>query len=163
MSLSATVSEGFADAYGRYAERVHSLAAGLSDEQFWTKPYPYGNSFGHLVLHLTGNLNEYIGKQIAGTGYMRDREREFTDTARPPKRDVLAAFDRAVEMVLATLETQTAETLVLLPADAEGEHFSNRSRFAVFLHCVSHLNHHIGQMIYLEKELHLQNPQRSAS
>ena len=157
MELAAAVKEGLSGAFGTYAGRVRQLAETLSDEQFWTKPYPYGNSFGHLVLHLTGNLNEYIGKEIAGTGYVRDREREFTETARPPKKDVLAAFDRTTELVLETLETQTAETFVLLPADSEGEHFSNGSRFAVFLHCVSHLNHHVGQMIYLEKELNSVN------
>jgi len=38
----------------------------LSNEQFWPKPYPYGNSIGHLVLHLTGNLNYYIGARVGG-------------------------------------------------------------------------------------------------
>ena len=58
---------------------MHRLAEGLSDVQFWARPYPYGNSMGHLVLHLTGNLNFYIGREMAGTGYVRDREREFHD------------------------------------------------------------------------------------
>ena len=33
----------------------------VAEEQLWTKPFPFGNSIGHLVLHLTGNLNHYIG------------------------------------------------------------------------------------------------------
>lgn len=158
MESVTAVTEGLSVAFSMYAGRVRQLSETLSDKQFWTKPYPYGNSVGHLVLHLTGNLNEYIGEQIAGTGYVRDREREFTDTARPPKEDVLAAFDRTVAMVLGVLEAQTAESLIAVPYDSEGTHFANRSRFGVFLHCVSHLDHHLGQMIYLEKEL-----QRSAS
>ena len=56
------------------------------------KPFPFGNSFGHLVLHLTGNLNYYIGTQIAGTGYVRDRDREFTETQHLPKEEVLQRF-----------------------------------------------------------------------
>ena len=63
--------------YAANTARIRELAAPLSNEQFWQKPYPYGNSFGHLVLHLTGNLNYYIGAQIANTGYVRDRPREF--------------------------------------------------------------------------------------
>ncbi len=153
MDLATAVTEGLSGAFGTYAGRVRQLSETLSEEQFWTRPYPYGNSFGHLALHLTGNLNEYIGKQIAGTGYVRDRELEFTDTARPPKGEVLAAFDRATDMVLETLEAQAAQTLVLTPADAERAHFSTQSCFSAFLHCTSHLNHHVGQMIYLEKEL----------
>ena len=153
MELETAVQKGLSGAFSTYAERVRQLSEPLSDEQFWTKPYPYGNSFGHLILHLTGNLNTYIGAQIAGTGYVRDREREFTEQARPSKDEVLGNFDVAVAMVTATLETQTSESLVAMPEDSAGNHFSDRSRFAVFLHCASHLNHHVGQMIYLEKEL----------
>lgn len=151
MDLAVAVKGGLLGALGKHAGRVRALSEGLSDEQFWTKPYPYGNSFGHLVLHLTGNLNHYIGAQIAGTGYVRDREREFTDTAKRPKAEVLSEFGDAVKMVSQTLEAQTAESLVLAPVQAERADFD--TRFAIFFHCISHLNHHVGQMIYLEKEL----------
>jgi len=66
--LKATIASSLAARYTRLAGVVRELAAPLSDEQFWAKPFAYGNSFGHLVLHLTGNLNYYIGAQIAGTG-----------------------------------------------------------------------------------------------
>ena len=59
--LSDTVAHGFIHAYRDYAQRVRALSEKLSEEQFWTKPYPYGNSFGHLTLHIIGNLNYYIG------------------------------------------------------------------------------------------------------
>ena len=78
----------------------HELAAPLENEKFWQKPYPYGNSFGHLVLHLTGNLNYYIGAQIAQTGYIRDRPREFNDPNPPSKDEALKRFDAAVAMVV---------------------------------------------------------------
>ncbi len=51
----------------------------IPEDQLWTKPFAFGNSIGHLVLHLTGNLNHYVGALVAGTGYVRDREHEFTD------------------------------------------------------------------------------------
>ena len=68
-TLSATVSSGMRARYSELAGRVRELAAPLSEEQFWQKPFPFGNSFGHLVLHLTGNLNYYIGAQIAQSVY----------------------------------------------------------------------------------------------
>lgn len=151
MDLSVAVKGRLRGALDKHAERVLALSEGLSDEQFWTKPYPYGNAFGHLVLHLTGNLNHYIGAQIAGTGYVRDREREFTDASERPKAEVLGDFGDAVKMVAQTLEAQTAESLVRAPLETERADFD--TRFAVFFHCISHLNHHVGQMIYLEKEL----------
>ena len=147
--LPDTVSGTLVGAYKRYAERVRALSGGLTDEQFWTKPYPYGNSFGHLVLHLTGNLNHFIGAEIAETGYVRDREREFTDTAKRPKAEVLREFDAAIGMVVATLGAQTAETWSA-PYSAHAEY---HDRLGIAFHGAAHLYHHVGQMIYLEKEL----------
>lgn len=91
--LPAAVSRGLASSFRDFAGTVRGLAEGLSDEQFWRWPYPYGNSFGHLVLHLDGNLNHFVGARVTGTSYVRDREREFTEGARPPKEEVLARLD----------------------------------------------------------------------
>jgi hypothetical protein len=149
--LSATVASGFINSFRQFARQVHALSDKLSEGQFWTKPYPYGNSFGHLVLHLTGNLNYYIGAQLAGTGYVRDREREFTDTAAGSKEEVLRGLDAALAMVLATLESQTAETWSQAYEATDAADFV-RDRFSIVLRCATHFHHHIGQMIYLEKE-----------
>src|SRR6202167_452932 len=102
-NLTETVASCLAARYRKLAGVVHELAAPLTEEQFWAKPFPFGNSFGHLVLHLTGNLNYYIGAQIAGTGYVRDRPLEFSETSRPPKSEVLGNFENAVGMVLETI------------------------------------------------------------
>ncbi len=91
--LSNSIANGFIHACRDYVHRAHALSEKLSEEQFWTKPYPYGNSFGHLTLHLIGKLNYYIGAQIAGTGYVRDREREFSESAPPSKEEVLRRLD----------------------------------------------------------------------
>ena len=87
--LHSTLAAVLSDRYATNAARVRELAAPVGDEQFWQKPFPFGNSFGHLVLHLTGNLNYYIGAQIAKTGYVRDRPREFNDPNPPSKDEAL--------------------------------------------------------------------------
>ena len=115
-------------------------------KQFWTKPYPYGNSFGHLVLHLTGNLNYYIGAQIANTGYVRDREREFTEPNPPSKEEALKALDATVAMVMETVRAQSAGDWVK-SYSAANTNCSNR--LDMVLQCAAHMQHHIGQMIYL--------------
>jgi Protein of unknown function (DUF1572) len=149
--LNETISSGFAGHYERLASRVHELAKPLTSEQFWQKPFLFGNSFGHLVLHLTGNLNYYIGTEIAGTGYVRDRDREFNEAERPSKHEVMSRFDEAVAMVARVARTQTEEDwpakyTAIREADAG-------NRFNIFLRCASHLHHHLGQMTYLQKEL----------
>src|SRR6202171_3608274 len=105
-NLEATIASGMTERYRTLALRVRELAALLTEEQFWLKPFPFGNSFGHLVLHLTGNLNYYIGAQIAKTGYVRDRPREFNDPNPPSKDEALQRFEDAVAMVLKTIRTQ---------------------------------------------------------
>src|ERR1035438_3760886 len=107
--LNETLASVLADRYSTNAARVHELAALLTHDEFWQKPFPYGNSFGHLVLHLTGNLNYYIGAQIANTGYVRDRPREFNGPNPPTKDEALKLFDAAVQMVLQTIHAQSPE------------------------------------------------------
>ena len=110
--LHATLVSVLADRYAANALRVRELAVPLTEKQFWQKPFPYGNSFGHLVLHLTGNLNYYIGAQIAKTGYVRDRPREFNDPNPPSKEEALKRFDDAVAMVIKTVHAQSSDGLV---------------------------------------------------
>src|SRR5579864_1918157 len=149
--LNKTIGEGFARRFEELGEKVGELAGPLSDEHFWTKPFAFGNSFGHLMLHLTGNLNYYIGTEIAGTGYVRDRDREFTEAARAEKKEVMRRFDDTVAMVARTARAQT-EADWMKPYSAMREEDAD-NRFNIFLRCATHLHLHVGQMSYLEKEL----------
>jgi len=144
--LRSTVSSVLTDRYTANAARVRELAAPLTNAQFWQKPFPFGNSFGHLVLHLTGNLNYYIGAQIAKTGYIRDRPREFHDPDPPTKEEALQRFDDAVAMVLKTIHAQSPEDW---SAEYSGVGTDARNRLAMVAQCAAHMQHHIGQMIYL--------------
>jgi hypothetical protein len=75
--LSAIVSRSLQAEYESVRVKVHGLVQGLSTDQLWQRPYSYVNSVGHLLLHLTGNLSYYIGAQIAGSGYVRNRPWSF--------------------------------------------------------------------------------------
>jgi len=148
--LNEIVCSGLAARFVKLAAVISELAAPLSEEQFWAKPFPFGNSFGHLLLHLTGNLNYYIGAEMAGTGYVRDRPREFSDSTRPSKSEVLKKFDQAIEMVIATIKTQSADDW---SREYRGTGSEARGRFEMALQCATHLHHHIGQMMYLQFEM----------
>jgi len=149
--LNETVVTGLATYYEFVAAQLHERVDPLSNEQFWRKPYPYGNSVGHLVLHLTGNLNYYIGACVAETGYIRDRDREFTDKQPPPKEAALLAFDRTIAMVTATIRKQSARDLgKAYTAEREPE---AADRFQIFVRCAGHAYHHVGQIVYLSREL----------
>ena len=151
VEINETVSAGLAAYYEYIAAQLHKWVDPLSNEQFWRKPYPYGNSAGHLVLHLTGNLNYYIGARIAETGYVRDRDREFTEKQPPRKEEVLRELDRTIAMVVAAIRKQNAEDWGTAYT-AEREPLA-KDRFSIFLRCAGHFYHHVGQMVYLTREL----------
>lgn len=151
--LNETLSAVLSDRYALNAARVHELAAPLTDALFWQKPFPYGNSFGHLVLHLTGNLNYYIGAQIAKTGYVRDRPHEFNDPNPPSKDEALKRFDAAVSMVRETIREQSPDDW---SAEYSGVGTNAKARLDMIMQCAAHIQHHIGQMIYLCYEIRRQ-------
>jgi uncharacterized damage-inducible protein DinB len=115
------------------------------------RPYSYGNSIGHLLLHLTGNLSYYIGAEIGGTGYVRNRPLEFADTVRYPKQELLAKFDAAVATVAAALQKQSQGDWSAAYTAKGLEDCGDR--FSAFLRCAAHISHHTGQMMYLVKEM----------
>ncbi len=149
--LASIVASTLAGYFKEVREKVHTWVAPVSTEQLWMRPYPYGNSIGHLLLHITGNLNYYIGTCIAGTGYVRDRDREFNEAAKRSKDEVLADFDRVIDLVVSTIGAQSARDWCA-PYSAEREPPA-KDRFTAFFRMAAHAYHHVGQMIYLSKEL----------
>ena len=149
--LSRVIGKDLSDYYAMVREQTHQWVDPLSEEQIWQRPFAHGNSVGHLLLHMTGNLNYYIGARIAETGYVRDRDREFSESEAKPKAEVLAAFDRAIAMVIESIERQSGEDwLERYSAVREPE---SQERFAIFLRCAGHAYHHVGQLVYLSREL----------
>jgi hypothetical protein len=159
--LPSTISSDFAGYYEYIAAHVHKWVDPLTQEQFWHNPFAYGNSAGHLILHLTGNLNYYIGAQVAETGYIRNRDREFTETAKTDKAKVMHAFDQTMAMVVATIQKQKPGDW-MAPYSAEREPEA-AERFMIFLRSAGHAYHHVGQLIFLSKELRRESEPRPAS
>jgi uncharacterized damage-inducible protein DinB len=159
--LPGTISSDFATYYNYIAEHVHKWVDPLTQEQFWHNPFSYGNSAGHLILHMTGNLNYYIGARVAGNAYIRDRDREFTETENLKKKEVMEAFDQTIATVVATIKKQQPEDwMAAYSAEREPE---AQERFMIFLRCAGHAYHHVGQLIFLSKELKRKAEPQSAS
>lgn len=148
--LNAAVAAGLAHEYEDLRRSVHKWVDPLSTDELWTNPFAFGNTVGHLLLHLTGNLDHYVGAEIAGTGYVRDRPLEFSDATRRAKDDVLRAFDQAVALVVDTIGAQT-EADWRTPYSAAGHDAADR--FSIVMHCATHPNHHLGQIIVLARQL----------
>jgi hypothetical protein len=148
--LSESLCAAFVSEFRHRAAELHKWVDPLSEEQIWHNPFTYGNCVGHLVLHLTGNLRYYIGARIAGTGYVRNRDLEFSEPRKLSKAEVLGKFDDTIAMVIATIEKQREDDWTA-PYSAEREPDS-KNRVTLILRCASHLHHHVGQIIYLSRE-----------
>jgi uncharacterized damage-inducible protein DinB len=127
-------------------QAVRELANPLSEDELWRKPLEPGNSIGHLMLHLTGNLNYFVGAHLGGSGYVRDREREFTEAAPPSKAMTLANLEAAVATFRRVVGGLSAEQLA-------APHPETRfgSVFKALVHLVAHFALHRGQMSYLAR------------
>jgi uncharacterized damage-inducible protein DinB len=143
--LATAVKDDLIRYFRHLGARVERAARSLPPDKFWVKPFAFGNSVGHLILHLTGNLNHYIGAQIASTGYVRNRPLEFSDPTQHSPAQVLARFQEAIELVARTIKLLDDAALVLPVTDYD----PIQTRFGLLLVCASHLNNHVGQMAYL--------------
>jgi uncharacterized damage-inducible protein DinB len=136
------------EALEKQRDEMRNLVEPLSEAEFWTKPLDPGNSVGHLVLHLAGNLNHFVGGQLGGTGYVRDREREFTETHVPSKAETLRQLDDAVATFRRVVGGLDAERLAAPHPEA---------RFGVVMsaltHLLAHFSLHRGQTSYIVRLL----------
>jgi uncharacterized damage-inducible protein DinB len=125
-------------------DAVREIVNGLSDQELWTKPMDPGNSVGHLVLHLTGNLNHFVGAQLGHTAYVREREKEFTDAHPPTRQELLANLDGAVTTFGRVVGGLSEEQL-------RAPHPEGRLGMVVrgLMHLLTHFALHRGQMSYI--------------
>ena len=115
------------------------------EEDLWICPPGIANSGGTLILHIAGNLRFFIGSQLGGIAYVRDREAEFTDM-NVPGAELATSLDFAAKAVAETLAGMDEDQLHgEYPLEIDGQ----RLPTGVFLlRLVSHLAYHLGQINY---------------
>lgn len=116
-----------------------------NEESLWKIDKNISNSGGNLCLHLLGNLNTYIGAELGKTGYIRQRDLEFS-LKDIPKTELLEKLETLIEIVDSTLEKLSDEDL---KKDYPQESLGYKMTTEYFLiHLLSHLNYHLGQINY---------------
>jgi hypothetical protein len=92
--------------------RVKHCLGQLTDEQVWRRPQPSLNSIGNLILHLCGNLRQWVVAGVGGAADARDRPAEFAQRGPIPKAEVLATLDAVVGEARGVLGGLTARQLL---------------------------------------------------
>ncbi len=117
-----------------------------SESNMWITDLEITNSGGNLCLHLIGNLKTFIGAALANSGYIRQRELEFS--AKDIRRsDMLTEIDETIDIVTQGLNQLSEEQMINSTFPIKiWAHETNMPFTLIHLH--SHLNYHLGQINY---------------
>lgn len=115
------------------------------EKNLWIIDKDISNSAGNLCLHLIGNLNTYIGKELGGSDYIRNREEEFS-WKDIPRSLLLQKIDDTMNVVESSLARLSAQQL---EEDYPAPVFDQPMTTGYFLvHLATHLSYHLGQINY---------------
>jgi uncharacterized damage-inducible protein DinB len=134
---------------GEYERKIAFCLDAVTDEQLWWRPNPWSNSIGNLVLHLCGNLSQWLLAGVGGRPYERDRPAEFAALGGAGAAELKARLAAVVagcrEVVSGLSDEALARPHTIQGQDTDG--------FGAVLHVVEHMSYHTGQILTLTKQL----------
>src|SRR5216684_5232627 len=140
MSVANELSELYRRDITRLLQEVKAFR---NQETLWQSLPGISNSAGNLVLHLEGNLREYIGRQLGGVPYDRQRDLEFTASGLAPE-DLLQRVASVRELIPGIISGLSPAALdAIYPDEVLGTRLSTRQ---FLIHLQGHLNYHLGQI-----------------
>lgn len=134
---------------GEWWPRLRSSVEPLSEEQLWWRPNEASNSIGNLLLHLNGNVRQWLVASFNRQEDRRNRPAEFAEKAGGPASDLLMRLGATMDEAAAVLGALTEEEL-LAPMEIQGYHVTGLG--AVY-QVVEHFGLHYGQIVYIVKAL----------
>ncbi len=129
-------------------QKIEHCLAQLSDEQVWWRPRPEMNSIANLMLHLSGNVRQWIISGIGGAKDVRNRPGEFADQSRRQKKELLATLKSTVDEADVVLSDLSAAQLL---SSKRIQGFDTTVMGAIF-GCVPHFRGHVQEIIHMTRE-----------
>lgn len=131
------------------SERIGVCLSKLSEEQVWARKSANENAVGNIVLHLCGNLRQWIGHGVAGLPDIRERDAEFNATGGTDIAALRAQLEKTVDETVRAIEQLPAEDLLTVVSIQK---YSIPKMEAIY-HVVEHFAQHTGQIIFATKLL----------
>ncbi len=135
--------------FGEWWPRLTSVVDGLTEEQLWWRPNDASNSIGNLLLHLNGNVRQWLVASFNREEDRRDRPAEFAEKAGGSPDAVLSTLATTLDDAATVLSRLTEQDL-LAPLEIQGYHVTGLG--AVY-QVVEHFGMHYGQIVYIAKTL----------
>jgi hypothetical protein len=133
----------------QYWPRLRACVESLSDERVWWRPNEWSNSIGNLVLHLNGNVGQWLVASFSRLEDRRDRPAGFNAHGGIPATALIARLSTTMQQASEVLSRLT-EADLLAPFDIQGYHVTGLD--AVY-QVVEHFGLHYGQILYITKML----------
>ena len=133
--------------FEKYLPRIVRCLQLLSEKEIWWRPNTASNAAGNIVLHLCGNLRQWIISGLGGAPDMRARDTEFSERGPIPRRMLIKQLKTTVREACETIDRLSAETL-LQDFSIQGFHVSG---LVAILHVYEHFAYHAGQIAYITK------------
>jgi uncharacterized damage-inducible protein DinB len=131
----------------QYEQRIATCIGKLSDEQVWARGGENENAVGNLVLHLCGNVRQWIVAGVGGRTFSRDRDAEFDARGGLTPAELTSRLHATVEEASVALESVTAARL----AERTMIQKYDVSVLEAIYHVVEHFAMHTGQIIFATK------------
>ena len=129
--------------------RVIKCLEMLNEEEIWYRPNNQSNSVGNLVLHLNGNLNQWILDYIGGKAFVRNRQLEFDAEKTHNKEELILMMTNLSEELVSCIQLISNDKLLdILPIENQQE-----TGISVLIHITEHFSFHAGQIAYITKWL----------
>ena len=130
-----------------YLPKLLHCVEQLTDDDLWWRPNDVSNSIGNLILHLCGNLRQWIVSSIGGAEFKRDRDGEFATRGPVPRAELIANLRQTMSEVDRVLEGLDARRLL---ERLKIQKYDVSTLQAVY-HVVEHFGYHLGQILYIYK------------
>lgn len=134
---------------GQFWPRLREAVAPLTEEQVWWRPNEASNSIGNLMLHLNGNVGQWLVASFNRAEDKRDRPHEFSERSGASAAALLEKLGATMEQAAQVLARLTVDEL-LAPYEIQG--YKVRGLDAVY-QVVEHFGLHYGQIVYIAKSL----------
>lgn len=132
-----------------YMGRIVRCLERLDDVAVWWRPNEQANSIANLMMHLQGNVRQWIISGLGGAPDMRERQREFDERAGAGKAELLSSLEATVEEACGVIEA-IAPAELLKPRRIQGLEVTT---FGAVFTVVEHFAMHTGQIIWITKAL----------
>ena len=129
--------------------RIEDCLGRLTEDQIWTRGADSENAVGNLLLHLSGNVRQWIVSGVGGRPDIRQRDAEFAARGGMPASELAAHLRATIDEAAAVLETLPPQRLT---EHITVQHYDVTVLEAVY-HVVEHFSGHTGQIIYATKLL----------